>query len=132
MKNAKKNNKKTPVSATSPKGSKKVAKKVTKTASKKTSSANGRKKTTTKRSGSKQRYFGIVKIKRGEKLCWIAKEFSNGWSLGLALNNRNVWLTGLRFADRKELERVGESSVVFVHMRNSKDLPEEQVPEATE
>jgi hypothetical protein len=75
--------------------------------------------------GKKQqrvRYFGITKIKRGEKTCWVAKQFKAGWSLGFGLNKRTVWLTSLRFADRAEVERVLHgASVVFVHLSGSEE-----------
>ena len=73
---------------------------------------------------TKKRYYGTVKIKEGQKLCWLSKENKNGWSLGLGLNQRTVWLTGLRFKSRKEVERILESDsipVVFVELKNSKD-----------
>jgi len=72
----------------------------------------------------KTRYFGIVKIRTDEKFCWISKEDKNGWSLGFALNKRDVWLRGLRFSSRKEVERALKSNIVFVHLKTSKEVIE--------
>lgn len=66
-----------------------------------------------------KRYFGIVKIQKGAKLCWLSHESKNGYSLGLALNSRNVWLRGLRFSDEAEIKRVTKANIVFVHTKKS-------------
>lgn len=68
----------------------------------------------------KERYFGTVVIKPTEKVCWVAKEFQKGWALGFATGKRTVWLTGLRFASKKEISRMlGKISVVFVELKNN-------------
>ncbi len=67
-----------------------------------------------------KRYFGIVKLKKGEKHCWISKEDKNGWSLGFALNSRTIWIKGIRFVSRQEVLRAISSKIVFVHLKNSK------------
>lgn len=72
----------------------------------------------------KPRYFGLVKVKRGAKMCWVSHESKNGWSLGLALGKRTVWLKGLRFASIDQVKRTTEMlSTVFSHTRNSKTIP---------
>lgn len=61
---------------------------------------------------------GVVKIKEGEKMAWLSFESKNGWSLGLALGKRTVWVRGLRFKTKKEVARViGKSNLVFVAMK---------------
>lgn len=73
-----------------------------------------------------KRYHGITKVKRGTKMCWLAKEDKNGWALALSLSNRDVWLTGLRFATKREIVKVIlDSRVIFVHTKNSKTVPKE-------
>ncbi len=68
----------------------------------------------------KKKYFGIVRLPRASKLCWISRQDVNGWSLGLALSSRTVWITGLRFADIKEVKRAVRSNIQFIHLKNSK------------
>lgn len=68
----------------------------------------------------RERYFGIVKVPKGTKVCWLAQESKNGFSLGLAFEGRTVWLKGLRFVNPKELAKVLKSNVVFVFTRDSK------------
>jgi hypothetical protein len=66
-------------------------------------------------------WYGMKKIKVGQKICWMAKEDKNGWGLGLALGNRTLWLRNLRFANRKEVERAMEkTAMVFIHLKESK------------
>lgn len=68
----------------------------------------------------RQRYFGLTKIRKGEKVAWISKHDKNGWSLGLALGKRTVWLTGIRFKDEDEINRaLGDgTSLLLAHMKN--------------
>lgn len=56
-----------------------------------------------KRNKRKERYFDIVKLPVGTKRAWLSKQDKNGWSLGLALNSRTLWLRGLRFASEREI-----------------------------
>lgn len=73
---------------------------------------------------NKKRYFGITKIRRGQKLCWLSKQDKNGWSLGLALPSRTVWLTGIRFKTRQEVEVMLDGDImgaVFVHLKGSEE-----------
>ena len=65
----------------------------------------------------KERYFGIVKLSKGIKLCWLSRQDKNGWSLGIVMNERTVWLKGLRFVDVKEIKRVMKSTVVFIELK---------------
>lgn len=71
---------------------------------------------------TKKRYYGITKVKQGQKLCWVSKQDKNGWSLGLAISKRTVWVTGLRFKSIDEVKRVVDSeltSTVFIHLKDS-------------
>lgn len=63
-----------------------------------------------------KRWYGMKKVKRGEKVCWLAKEDKNGWSLGLALGERTLWLRNLRFPSHKEVSRILGANVVFVYL----------------
>ncbi len=68
------------------------------------------------------RFYGRVKIKHRQKMCWISEQNKNGWSLGLALNTHTVWLRNVRFVDRQAVEKAMESGgIVFIHLKNSKD-----------
>lgn len=68
---------------------------------------------------------GLVKVPRGTKVCWLAKEDRNGWAVGLAVGKKNLWLRGLRFANRQEAERICQkSAIVFIHTKDSKELPD--------
>lgn len=64
--------------------------------------------------------YGVQKIKTGAKVCWLSHENKFGWSLGLVLGKRTVWLRNLRFKTVEEVERVTKSNVVFVHKANKK------------
>lgn len=67
-----------------------------------------------------RRYYGLEILKSGTKFAWISAQNKYGWSLGLALNKRTVWLRNIRFADRKDVEKaLGKSSVVFVELKKS-------------
>lgn len=67
------------------------------------------------------RYYGMVKVKKGQKLAWISKEDKNGWSLGLAVGGRTLWLRNVRFASPEEVERAAKGlNIAFLHKANSK------------
>ena len=68
----------------------------------------------------KNRYFGIVKLPVGTKRAWLSKQDKNGWSLGLALNSRTLWLRGLRFASEKEIRSCfgRKVTVTFIKVKN--------------
>lgn len=73
---------------------------------------------------NKKRYFGITKIRRGQKLCWLSRQDKNGWSLGLALPSRTIWLTGIRFKTLDEVKLALDNeltSTVFVHLKGSEE-----------
>lgn len=73
-----------------------------------------------RRSKGRTRYYGTVKLKAGSKYAWLSQQNKNGWSLGLALNNRTVWLRNIRFATRKEVEKAMErSKLVFIQLKNN-------------
>lgn len=67
------------------------------------------------------REYGMVKVKKGQKLAWISKENKNGWSLGLAVGENTLWLRNLRFASVEEVERTTKGlSVAFIHKVETK------------
>lgn len=67
------------------------------------------------------RYYGMVKVKKGQKLAWVSKEDKNGWSLGLIVGGRTLWLRNLRFASPEEVERAAKSlNIAFLHKVDSK------------
>lgn len=70
-------------------------------------------------------WYGMKKLKVGQKVCWLASENKNGWALGLALGKRTLWLRNLRVKTRSEVERLLSSSVVFIHTKDSKEVPQE-------
>lgn len=61
-----------------------------------------------------ERYYGLQVIKEGQKLSWVSAQNKYGWSLGLALGTRTIWLRNIRFNSPKEVERALGSSVVFI------------------
>lgn len=64
---------------------------------------------------SSYRYYGLTKIKKGQKLALISQENKHGWSLGLALEKRTIWLRNIRFASKEEVLRVVDAkNLVFV------------------
>lgn len=69
----------------------------------------------------RERYAGMQKVKTGAKLCWESRENKHGYSLGLCLNKRTVWLTNVRLASVAEVKRVLKASILFVHTADSKD-----------
>lgn len=61
------------------------------------------------------RHYGMVKIPKGAKICWLSVQNKNGWSLGLALNSRTIWLRNVRFSSKDEVSRATDAQkVVFV------------------
>lgn len=68
-----------------------------------------------------KKWYGVKKLRKGEKVCWMAQEYKNGWALGLALGTRTLWLRNLRIPSRQEVERVMESSVVFINLKNNNE-----------
>jgi hypothetical protein len=72
-----------------------------------------------KKALKKKRYFGIVTLPKAIRFCWVSKQDKNGWSLGFALDERTVWVTGIRFETEKEVEKAMKSNIVFVHLKNN-------------
>lgn len=72
------------------------------------------KKKAAKKAPKIQRYFGIVKLLVGHKASWISKQDKNGWSLGYELNNRVIWLRGLRFKDQDAIGKALNANMFFV------------------
>jgi uncharacterized protein YgiM (DUF1202 family) len=73
----------------------------------------------------KKRYFGITKIRRGQKMCWLSKQDKNGWSLGIALPSRTIWITGVRFKTIEEVKAALDNDLtnaVFVHLKGSEEV----------
>lgn len=60
---------------------------------------------------------GVFILREGAKIAWLSKQSKNGWSLGFTTNNRTIWVTGVRFASRKEVARAVRSSVVFIGLK---------------
>ncbi len=68
-----------------------------------------------------KRYYGMTQLKDGVKLAWVSAQNKYGWSLGLALNERTVWLRNIRFANKGEVERaLGKAKVVFIALKKTK------------
>lgn len=62
------------------------------------------------------REYGMVKVKKGQKLAWVSHENKNGWSLGLAVGKRTLWLRNVRFSSIEEVERAAKDlSIAFLH-----------------
>lgn len=74
----------------------------------------------TKKQLNRRKRYGMNKVKTGVKLCWLSRQNLHGWSLGLALNGRTVWLTNTRLASISEIKRALKSAVVYVHSAKSK------------
>lgn len=64
-------------------------------------------------------HYGLLKIKRKQKVCWLAKEYANGWAIGFSVNDHTRWIRGLRLADREEVNRIFESNLLFIHLKNN-------------
>jgi len=70
-----------------------------------------------KASKKRDRGYGMIKVPTRSKLCWLSHENKHGWSLGLALSNRTIWLKNVRFSSQKEVTRAISSSVVFTEKK---------------
>ena len=68
-----------------------------------------------------KRAYGMVKVKTGTKLAWVSMENKHGWSLGLNLGKRVVWLRNIRFKSVAEIERAMKSGTVFVHLKETNE-----------
>ena len=68
-----------------------------------------------------KRYYGLTKIKVGQKIAWVSAQNKFGQSLGLALNNRTIWLRNIRFNSSQEVGRATRrADIVFVELKGSK------------
>lgn len=54
-------------------------------------------------------WYGRKTIKKGQKVCWIAKQDKNGWAIGLAFGSRVLWLRNFRVKDKNEVNRIKKS-----------------------
>lgn len=62
--------------------------------------------------------YGLVKIRGNQKTAWISAENKNGWSLGLALSDRTIWLRNTRFSSKKALvAAVSPTKIVFMPLK---------------
>ena len=67
-----------------------------------------------------KRFYGMVKIRQGEKAVFMSVQNKHGWSLGLALNSHTVWLRNIRFQSRKDVEHaLGKKKIVFIHLKGN-------------
>lgn len=58
--------------------------------------------------------YGLVKVKTKARVSWVSHENKNGWSLGLALTDRTIWLRNTRFTSKAEVLRtVKKAGIVF-------------------
>lgn len=75
-----------------------------------------------KKSKSKKvdRWYGMKKLKVGQKVCWMAKQDKNGYALGLAFGDRTLWLRHLRVSTEAEVKRIVKSSTVFIKLAGQK------------
>lgn len=84
-----------------------------------------KKKSTKKEIRSKRRErYGMKKIPKNAKMCWLSVENKHGWSLGFALNKYTVWLKNVRFASSKDVESAFDgkrAKIVFIHLKKSKE-----------
>lgn len=51
-----------------------------------------------------KRYYGLQVLTDSTKFAWVSVQNKHGWSLGLALNNRTVWLRNLRFKTKEGVQ----------------------------
>lgn len=66
--------------------------------------------------------YGMVKIRPGQKMAWISEQNRHGWSLGLALNERTIWLRNTRFARKEDVVRALGSEAtncVFIPLKGN-------------
>lgn len=71
-----------------------------------------------------QRNYGLLKVKKGQKMCWLSKHDKHGWSLGLCVGEMPTkWLKNVRFSSREEVERTleGDIGAVFVYLKADGD-----------
>lgn len=75
-----------------------------------------------KKAKNRKREYGMTKVRKGEKACWLSRQNKHGWSLGLALGSRTLWLRNVRIATKKEVDRiVNKTGIVFVQLKDNKE-----------
>lgn len=65
----------------------------------------------------RNRFYGMVKIPAGYKHSWLSMENKHGWSLGLALEKRTIWLKNVRFNSIAEVKKAIKSGIVFTNLK---------------
>lgn len=63
------------------------------------------------------RWYGRQTISEATKLAWVSRQDKFGWSLGLALSNRTVWLRNLRFKTEADVKRAMKAGVHFTALK---------------
>lgn len=63
------------------------------------------------------RWYGRQTVLEATKLAWVSRQDKFGWSLGLALSNRTIWLRNLRFKTEAEVKRAMKTAVQFVALK---------------
>ena len=71
----------------------------------------------TKKAVKRVRFYGLVKPKSGQKMSWLSQQNKHGWSLGLALGKRTIWLRNVRFASVGDVEKALKAGTVLVHLK---------------
>lgn len=67
----------------------------------------------------RMKWYGMKRLKSGQKICWLAKQDKHGYAIGLALGPRTLWLRNFRVPNRKEVCRVMErTSLVFINLKH--------------
>ncbi len=62
------------------------------------------------------RWYGMKKLKNGQNVCWESHQDKNGWSLGLVIGKRVLWLRNFRVTDHKEVSRILKAKQIFVSL----------------
>lgn len=67
----------------------------------------------------KKRYYPQIRLSlANKKACWLAKEDKNGYSFGLALGSRTLWLRNFRFKTQQDVVKaVKDCKVVFINLK---------------
>lgn len=64
------------------------------------------------------RFYGMVKVRKGQKTAWMSSQNKNGWSLGLAFAERTVWLRNVRFSSPADVKAaVDGQKIVFIEKK---------------
>ena len=66
-----------------------------------------------KKKVKKSKRYGLVKVPTGAKVSLISAQNKHGWSLGLALSDRNIWFKNTRFASKQDVKNVAGKKVIF-------------------